>query len=114
MKELDSLIQSTFDLKNDKTGFAFEDLISLVESSLDEVYDKVVLSEREMRPSTDASAISAKKKTAKEFLLSLPKFSPNESWGDPNSVDRQTVDKIFSCNTGGKVKIRSANCQSFK
>lgn len=101
MKEFDKLIENTFDQKSNKSGFAFEDLISLVESSLDEVYDKVVLSEREMRPSTDAGAISAKKKTAKEFLLSLPKFSPNESWGDPNSVDRQTVDKIFSVIGGG-------------
>jgi hypothetical protein len=101
MKEFDKLIENTFDQKSNKSGFAFEDLISLVESSLDEVYDKVVLPEREMRPSTDAGAISAKKKTAKEFLLSLPKFSPNESWGDPNSVDRQTVDKIFSVIGGG-------------
>tara|TARA_S200002703_G_scaffold32009_1_gene27970 strand:- start:982 stop:2556 length:1575 start_codon:yes stop_codon:yes gene_type:complete len=101
MKEFDKLIENTFDQKSNKSGFAFEDLISLVESSLDEVYDKVVLSEREMRPSTDAGAISAKKKTAKEFLLSLPKFSPNESWGDPKSVDRQTVDKIFSVVGGG-------------
>jgi len=96
MKELDELIESTFSAKpNGKKESSF-DLIALVETTLDEVYDKVVVSERQANPSP-----SIKSTTAKDFLLSLPKFSPNESWGDPNSVDRQTVNKIFSVVGGG-------------
>lgn len=96
MKELDSLIESTFGAKPSNKQGPSLDLIALVEATLDEVYDKVVVSEREARPSP-----SVKTTTAKDFLLSLPKFSPNESWGDPNSVDRQTVNKIFSVVGGG-------------
>ena len=99
MKELDELIESTFSAKpNNKQGPSI-DLIALVEATLDEVYDKVVIGEREARPTP-----STKTTTAKEFLLSLPKFSPNESWGDPNSVDRSTVNKIFAV-VGGDATI---------
>jgi|TARA_R110002096_G_scaffold196733_1_gene379676 hypothetical protein len=33
---------------------------------------------------------------AKEFVLSLPKFVPTESWGDPSSMDRQQITKLFN------------------
>ena len=31
----------------------------------------------------------------KKFVLTLPKFSPTENWGDPGSIDRKNVDEIF-------------------
>ena len=96
MKELDNIIESTFGAKPSNKQGPSVDLIALVEATLDEVYDKVVVSERQANPSP-----SVKSTTAKDFLLSLPKFSPNESWGDPSSVDRQTVNKIFSVVGGG-------------
>ena len=39
---------------------------------------------------------------AREFVLSLPKFVPTESWGDPNSMDRQQVTKLFDVMGGGR------------
>ena len=101
MKELDSLIESTFGAKPSNKQGPSLDLIALVEATLDEVYNKVVIGEREARPTPATKAT-----TAKEFLLSLPKFSPNESWGDPNSVDRETVNKIFAV-VGGDATVEA-------
>lgn len=95
MKEIDKLIENTFDVRRRNTSSPSLDLVSLVEATLDEVYDAVVLREQ------DEEKISAKKTSAKEFLLSLPKFSPNESWGDPESVERQTINKVFGVIGGG-------------
>lgn len=95
MKELDSLIESTFSAKGGTSTPTSLDLISLVEATLDEVYETVVFREQ------DEGDVSAKKTQIKEFLLSLPKFSPNEAWGDPESVERQTVNKIFGVIGGG-------------
>jgi phosphopantetheine adenylyltransferase len=38
---------------------------------------------------------------AKKFVLSLPKFTPTESWGKPDSMERKQVEKIFSTLSGG-------------
>jgi hypothetical protein len=39
---------------------------------------------------------------AKEFVLSLPKFTPTESWGDPDSMERQQITKLFNAIGGGR------------
>jgi len=39
---------------------------------------------------------------AKEFVLSLPKFTPTEAWGDPNSMERQQITKLFNAIGGGR------------
>ena len=39
---------------------------------------------------------------AKEFILSLPKFTPTEAWGDPNSMERQQITKLFNAIGGGR------------
>ena len=101
MKELDNLIESTFGANPSNKRESSIDLIALVEATLDEVYDKVVIAERAARPTP-----ATKTTTAKEFLLSLPKFSPNESWGDPKSVDRETVNKIFAV-VGGEATVEA-------
>ena len=41
-----------------------------------------------------------------EFVLSLPKFAPNENWGDPNSADRQAVSRIFDA-IGGDATLEA-------
>ena len=37
-----------------------------------------------------------KKKKAKEFLLSLPKYTPTEAWGNPDAMERKQINKIFA------------------
>ncbi len=43
----------------------------------------------------------ARKKEAEKFLLSLPKFTPTEAWGNPQSTGRKTINRIFSVIGGG-------------
>jgi phosphopantetheine adenylyltransferase len=54
--------------------------------------NKSILSEDEGNIKTDR---------AKKFVLSLPKFTPTESWGKPDSMERKQVEKIFSTLSGG-------------
>ena len=42
-----------------------------------------------------------KREKAKQFVLSLPKFVPTEAWGDPKSMERQQIQKIFDTVGGG-------------
>jgi hypothetical protein len=60
--------------------------------SLSKLAPKEVISEMSAR---------ARRKEAEEFLVSLPAFIPTEAWGDPNSVDRKTMNRIFSVVGGG-------------
>ena len=39
---------------------------------------------------------------AKEFVLSLPKFTPTEAWGKPESVEREQITKLFNAIGGGR------------
>jgi len=95
MDELDLLIQARRGDSSPSPAMDSDSFLALVEETLDLVYDvstKDVLTEKED---------STTKRTAKEFLLVLPKFSPSESWGDPNSTDRATINKIFGVVGGG-------------
>ena len=38
---------------------------------------------------------------AKQFILSLPKFTPTETWGNPESMERSQINKIFGAIGGG-------------
>lgn len=100
MKELDNLIEGTFAAKERK-GTTF-DLISLVESVLDNYYE---LSFDKPNPSeTLREQETTRFEKGKEFVLSLPKFAPNENWGDPNSADRKSVSRIFDA-IGGEATL---------
>jgi len=95
MKDLDQLIESAVSSRKKSTTFNVDSFLDLVY----EVISEQKLNEKGPLPA-DADP-SVKTKTAKEFLLTLPKFSPNEAWGDPASQDRQTIGKIFSTVGGG-------------
>jgi len=42
-----------------------------------------------------------KAEKAQEFVLSLPKYTPTEAWGDPTSMERKQIEKIFNTVGGG-------------
>jgi len=100
MDELDKLIEGVVK-RPASTGIDSKEFLNLVEQVLDEVYEhqqeKRVFHERTQKSGGSVSA----GKTAREFLLTLPKFSPNESWGRPDSLDREVVDKVFNVIGGG-------------
>lgn len=71
-----------------KTVSNQDDLFSLFEEVLKET------------PITEMSD-KARRKEAEKFLLTLPKFTPTEAWGDPQSTGRKTINRIFSVVGGG-------------
>jgi hypothetical protein len=67
-----------------------------VNAILDLVYETVVKS------STAPVVTEMATDRAKDFVLSLPKFIPTESWGDPESMERQQITKLFNAIGGGR------------
>ena len=100
MDELDSLIEGV--LKTRRTSpdaLDSDSLVRFVEKTLDNFYESSALTEAGGLP----DSVDIQK--GKEFLLTLPKFAPNESWGDPQSADRQSVNRIFNA-IGGSATLQ--------
>jgi len=102
MKELDMLIENTFVATKAKSQSL--DLISLVESVLDNYYE--LSFDKPKAPTTLQEQEATKFEKGREFVLSLPKFAPNENWGDPNTADRQSVSRIFDA-IGGDATLEA-------
>ena len=64
-------------------------LLKLVEQVMDG------LPELELNEQAPADQSPVDVDAGKKFVLTLPKFSPTENWGDPGSIDRKNVDEIF-------------------
>ena len=56
------------------------------------VVDRPIITEKEN---------NIKRQEAEKFVLSLPKFTPSEAWGDPGSMERKQIQKIFDTVGGG-------------
>jgi len=97
MKELDNLIEGTFKSKQKSKV----NLISLVESVLDTYYDLGLDKSESPKQEVMQEQESTNFSKGREFILSLPKFAPNENWGDPSSADRKSVQRIFDAIGGG-------------
>ena len=52
------------------------------------------------------------KKKIKQFILSLPKYTPTEAWGDPKSMERKQINSIFKALSRGGASV-SARLQNF-
>ena len=59
------------------------------------IHTKTTINEKE------SALKGARREEAEKFVLSLPKFSPSEAWGDPSSMERQQIQKIFDTVGGG-------------
>lgn len=69
-------------------------LMEMVEITLDKVYEQFAHRPEQIQEMAQDRA--------KEFVLSLPKFTPTEAWGDPNSMERQQITKLFNVMGGGR------------
>jgi hypothetical protein len=87
---LDDLVESYFANKDDSALFDLADLNVLYEEMLEELQPGPLVEEK------DATTT-----TAQKFVLSLPKFTPSEAWGDPTSEARQQLDSLFRTVGGG-------------
>ena len=67
------------------------ELMRMIEETLDHVYEEMVVTEG-----------GTKTTKAKEFLLVLPKFVPSEAWGDPESMERAQITRLFNVMGGGR------------
>lgn len=101
MKEFDTLIEGAFKAKQVKPKF---DLVSLVENVLDQYYESAFTPSEPKEKLEEQEATQFEK--GREFVLSLPKFAPNESWGNPASADRQAVQRIFDA-IGGDATLEA-------
>ena len=87
---LDKLIEEHFTRKT-SPSFSLNSLIEAVDAEL----GKMMLTEQEeAAPGVDVEA-------GKKFVLSLPRFSPTENWGEPESLERGQVNQIFRAIGGG-------------
>lgn len=60
------------------------------------------------------SALDEAQSEGEKLVLMLPKFTPTEAWGDPNSMDRQQVNKIFrSISSGASIQARIDGINKF-
>jgi hypothetical protein len=77
-----------------------KELLEFIDTEIDEMFagekEKVFIKE-------DAAT--------KQFLLTIPKLQPSESWGDPNSVGYKEARKLFSKIRGASIaeRIQSVN-----
>jgi hypothetical protein len=95
MSELQNILKEEY-TKKDSTIEASE-LLRMVEEALDTVWEEVVINNGET-----INEMAATSKKAKEFLLVLPKFVPTEAWGNPDSMDRRQINRLFSVIGGGR------------
>ena len=75
------------------------ELIELIKEGLDTVYDQFVLDGGKQLQEKKKKTPTEK---AQEFLLVLPKFVPTEAWGDPESMERDQINRLFSVIGGGR------------
>ena len=92
---LEKLIEKHFKTTHN-VGVGLKDLIDIVEEQIKSLGDKVQITEAAPSDPTPVDVEAGKK-----FVLSLPKFSPTENWGDPASLERGQVNQIFRAIGGG-------------
>jgi hypothetical protein len=93
MDELDILIEKQ---RKKKGSMQSEEFIRFVEETLDKFYDDLPRAK-----TLTEGTLHEEFEKGKEFLLTLPKFAPNENWGKPGSADREAVNRIFNAIGGG-------------
>jgi len=91
-------IKERIDKRFNKEMLNFQRLLEMVEQQL------------------DSPEVLEEKKEGGRFSMTipLPSFSPTETWGDPESQDREQVMKVFSVVRGGRdMKAKIKNINSF-
>ena len=92
MSELRNILKEEY-TKKDNT-IAPDALMEMIENTLDKIYEDFA---RKPEPIQEMA-----QDRAREFVLSLPKFTPTEAWGDPGSMERQQITRLFNVMGGGR------------
>jgi len=100
--DIDKLVENYFMPKGD----------SLTKKTLWKLFDEASYEQKESKNKILALQEASKEKKLKQtegekFILSLPKFTPSEAWGDPNSEARQIMEgHLRQIGGGGDVAKR--------
>ena len=76
----------------EKNPIGIPELIKMVNEEMGNLESKLL---------TEAEASPVDVEAGKKFILSLPRFSPTENWGEPESLEREQVNQIFKAIGGG-------------
>jgi hypothetical protein len=87
MKKIDEAIENYFAPKETKP-FGMTELVKLINEEIVALEGKVNVEFEEPLEEDMADVTSG---DARKFLLSLPKFSPSEAWGNPDSMEREGI-----------------------
>ena len=102
MSDFDKLVESFL---KPRSTLDFGTLTSLVEEVLDE-WPLRQLNEEDIPDGSSGGRFSVH--------IPIPKLVPTEAWGDPSSMARQDIDKVFSAiRRQGSIKDRIAHVNSF-
>ena len=101
MSDFDLLVENFLKPKN---RLSIDSLVKLVEEVLDEPpLSPNIIKEEKPAPGGRFSV-----------HIPIPKLVPTEAWGDPSSMARQDIDKVFSAiRRQGSIKDRIAHVNSF-
>ena len=101
MSDLDLLVENFL---KPKGALNLDGLVKLVEEVLDEAQMPAKIISEEAAPTGGRFSVH----------IPIPKLVPTEAWGDPNSMARQDIDKVFSAiRRQGSIKDRIAHVNSF-
>tara|TARA_R110000737_G_scaffold154396_2_gene183575 strand:- start:169 stop:1554 length:1386 start_codon:yes stop_codon:yes gene_type:complete len=103
MKELDKLVENFLQPKRVTLGLG--QIVEMIEEATKELENTLE------KPKSDKSMNEEKRFS---MTIPIPKLTPTEAWGDPNSQSRQEIDKIFASISGGAdIKERIQNINRF-
>ena len=81
-------------------------------NSLVRLVEQVMNSPIELQEESAVGDVGKKKVVRFSEVISIPRLTPSEAWGDPSSQSRKDIDKIFRSITGGqdiKKRLESIN-----
>lgn len=84
MKNINELVNNFFENKNNQ--ISMDDLVELVSEALDE----------------EPSQLNEEQQKRFSVTIPIPRLTPSEAWGDPNSQSRQNIQKVFAVISGGQ------------
>lgn len=62
---------------------------------------EAMLTQQSMTDMRGMQQMNEEQSAGQKFVLSLPKYTPTEAWGDPKHMDREQVNNIFKVVRGG-------------
>ena len=116
-RELDTLLEGFYrEEKPAKESLDFDTLAEMINEVLEYPIFKGLLEETYVPQVLPVEKPLEEEATGGRFsyTIPIPRLTPTEAWGDPNSQSRKDINRIFGSITGGAdMKARIANVNTF-